>query len=230
MWVSGQFLLIFHFCTVGFFFPVEHESAVQSPEDIKLLQVFSVWENMRIMEPNFQDSGFSGTTEMISAAWTFCPKQLESLVPWGARQNGGTGHICTEAGVESSACWPFGQAWPAWPCSQLRPGRALPGAVLCLGSGQWGGVCRLLLTRAWPARLVLQALSSTSPCLHPRGVICDSCPPSFLHVGARLWSRFPGSSFGWRRSVQSFGSTGYYPHSIPGRWFISTLADLCVLT
>lgn len=118
-----------------------------------------------------------------------------------------------------------GQTRTAWPRSQLTPGGRASQNRIDLVSGQQGGVYMLLLTQGWPACLDLQSISAPHlSWLHPRGTVFDN----FLHFGARLWSHLPESSFCWSWSVLRVYS--YCPQSIPGRWFISTLADLCVLT
>lgn len=124
-----------------------------------------------------------------------------------------------EVAVESSTCWlgagpgePDLTADTQWRASQ-NP--------IYLVSGQQGGVCMLLLTQGWPACLALQSIPAPHLAwLHPRGTVSDS----FLRFRARPWSHLPESSFCWGWSVLRVYS--YYPHTLPGRWLISTLADL----
>lgn len=135
--------------------------------------------------------------------------------------------LCNRVAVESLACRPLGWAWRAW-----DPGvGALLGTVLCLVSGQRGGcVCSLFLTQGWPACLVLHTHSSPPTLL--------DCNPGVWFVTPVLTTSFssePGFDLTSQDPVSvevcyPFRSMGYYPHSIPDRWFISTLADLCIVT
>lgn len=160
-----------------------------------------------------------------------CPRSLrilskvtKILCPWGERQNGALG-------TSSASGLPW-WAWLADPWPHPETGRRGPPR-------------NDALLGVWPARRrSLQALVDPElACLprpsHPfQPLTLPDCTPGVRFVTPVLTASStsePGFDLASQDPVsvevhQSFGSTGYYPHSIPGRWLISTLADLCVLT
>ena len=166
---------------------------------------------------------FQETIEIVHAAWEFCQKPQKSFVPRGERQSG-----------PPSTSSAFGLPWKAWPAEPLagrgepetqRQGPSRNNALL----GVWPARRRSLQTVVDP---VLARLPRPSHIpaphlawLHP-GVTPALTASSTSEPGFDLTSQDPVSV----EVHHCFRSTGYCPHSIPGRWFISTLADLCILT
>lgn len=122
--------------------------------------------------------------------------------------------------------------WRAWPADWGPDPDSL---TWLTADTRWWGLPEPYWLNVWPARRSLHAVvdpglvrlpyspihSSTSPYLTaPQGYSSWQLPS--------LCSHLPESSFCWSWSVLRVCSS--YPHSIPGRWLISTLADLCVLT
>lgn len=172
----------------------------------------------------FRKMDFSGNNRNCPHSLRILSEDTKILCPTRWEAKWPAGHLlCIWVAMKSLACWPLDWAGRTWDPA-ARPFQEQCFAW-CLASeeAKFAGCC-------WPSAGPPASSFTPIPAphlawLHP-GVTPALTASSTSEPGFDLTSQDPVSV----EVHHCFRSTGYYPHSISSRWFISTLADLYILT